>query len=68
MSLYQAAGDAGGGRTLAWRDDDAHPVVAAASHGAPSRVHHKANQKPAGGKSDAVKDRSKPGTGFETQT
>lgn len=46
MSLYQAAGDAGGGRTLAWGDDDPHPMVAASSHGAPSRIHHKANEKP----------------------
>lgn len=49
MSLYQAARDAGGGRTLSRRDDDPHPVVAASSHGAPSRVHHKANQKPVRG-------------------
>lgn len=50
MSLYQAAGDAGGGRTLAWGDDDPHPMVAASSHGAPSRIHHKANEKPVEGK------------------
>lgn len=46
MSLYQAAGDARGGRTLARRDDDSHAVVPAASHGAASRVHHEANEKP----------------------
>ena len=47
MSLYQTAGDAGGGRTLAWRNDNPHPVVTASPHGAPSSIHHKANQKPA---------------------
>lgn len=47
MSLYQTAGDAGGGRTLARRDDDPHPVVTASPHGAPSSIHHKADQKPA---------------------
>lgn len=58
MSLYQAAGDSGGGRTLARRDDDPHPMVAASSHGPPSRVHHKANEKPVGGRSHTITDRS----------
>lgn len=53
MSLYQTAGDAGGGRTLAWRNDDSHPVVTASSHGAASCIHHKANQKPVAGRPEA---------------
>lgn len=48
MSLYQTAGDSGGGRTLAWRNNDSHPMVPASPHGAASCIHHKANQKPVG--------------------
>lgn len=53
MSLYQTAGDSGGGRALAWRDDDSHPVVTASPHGAASRIHHEAHEKPAGRRSEA---------------
>lgn len=46
MPLDQAAGDASRGRAFAWWDDDAHPVVAAASHGATASIHHEAHQEP----------------------
>lgn len=42
----QATGDACGCRALPGRDDDAHAVVAAASHGATAGVHHEADQEP----------------------
>lgn len=61
MSLYQTAGDTGGGSALARRNDDSHPVVPASPHGAASCIHHKANQKPAGGKiRGQIKERQKP--------
>lgn len=50
MPLDQSAGDPGGRRALPGRDDDAHAVVAAASHGATAGVHHEADQEPAKGK------------------
>lgn len=46
VPLDQAAGDASRGCTLAWWDDDAHPIVAAASHGATASVHHEAHKEP----------------------
>lgn len=46
MPLDQAAGDASWGCALAWWDDDAHPIVAAASHRAAASVHHEAHQEP----------------------
>lgn len=46
MPLDQTAGDASRGRALAWWDDDAHPVVTAASHGAAASIHHEAHQEP----------------------
>lgn len=46
MPLDQAAGDASRGCALAWWNDDAHPIVAAASHGAAAGIHHEAHQEP----------------------
>lgn len=47
VPLGQAAGDARGCRALPGRDDDAHAIVAAASHGTTARIHHEADQEPA---------------------
>lgn len=43
----QTAGDACGRRALPGRDDDAHAIVAAASHGTTAGVYHEAHQEPA---------------------
>ena len=45
---HPPARDPHGHRRLPRRDDDPHARVAAAAHGAPSRVHHEANQEPEG--------------------
>ncbi len=42
----QTAGDACGGGTGARRDDHTQTIMSAATHGATSRIHHKADQKP----------------------
>ncbi len=47
MPFGQAAGDACGCRALPGRDDDAHAIVAAASHGTAAGINHEADQKPA---------------------
>lgn len=47
MPFGQATGDACRCRALSGRDDDAHAVVAAASHRATTGVHHEADQEPA---------------------
>lgn len=46
VTLDQAAGDASRSCALAWWDDDAHPIVAAASHWAAASIHHEAHQEP----------------------
>lgn len=47
MPFGQATRDACRCRALSGRDDDAHAVVATASHRATARVHHEADQEPA---------------------
>lgn len=47
MPFGQPTGDARGRRALPRRDDDAHAVVAAASHGAAAGINHEADQEPA---------------------
>lgn len=47
MPFSQATGDACGCCALSGRDDDAHAIVAAASHGATTGIHHEADQEPA---------------------
>ena len=44
------AGDPHGHRRLPRRDDDPHAGVAASAHGAPSGVHHEADEEPEGAK------------------
>ena len=46
--MHPPARDPHGHRRLPRRNDDPHARVAAAAHGAPSRVHHEANQEPEG--------------------
>lgn len=46
MSFGQATGNACGCRALPGRDNDAHPIVAAASHGTATGIHHEADQEP----------------------
>ena len=41
--LCQSAGDPGGRGALPGRDDDAHPVVATASHRSSPSIHHEAH-------------------------
>lgn len=48
MSFGQTTGDACGCRALPGRDNDAHPIVAAASHGTAAGIHHEADQEPTG--------------------
>lgn len=48
MPLDQSTGDPGGRGALPRRDDDAHAVVAAPSHGAAPGVDHEADQEPDG--------------------
>lgn len=47
VSFGQAAGDARGCCALPGRDNDAHAIVAAASHRASAGIHHEADQEPA---------------------
>ncbi len=48
MSLDQPTGDPGGCCALSGRDDDAHAIVTASSHGAAPGVDHEADQEPNG--------------------
>lgn len=47
VSFGQAAGDARGCSALPGRDNDAHAIVATASHRASTGIHHEADQEPA---------------------
>lgn len=49
MPLDQPTSDSGGRCALPRWDDDAHAVVTASSHGAPSGIDHEADQEPDGG-------------------
>lgn len=55
MPFGQATGDTCGCRALPGRDDDAHAIVAAASHGAAAGIHHEADQEPARWKKSDVR-------------
>lgn len=46
VSFGQATGDACGCRALPGRDNDAHAIVAAASHRTTAGIHHEADQEP----------------------
>lgn len=62
MPFGQATGDACGCCALSGRDDDAHAIVAAASHGATTGIHHEADQEPTKSKrakSEEEKNRQK---------
>lgn len=52
MPFGQAAGDTCGRRALPGGDNDAHAIVAAASHGTATGVHHEADQEPAETRAD----------------